>query len=290
MRLVTSDSGNGPRPGLIRDDNVIDISSHYTSLNEVIGDGDRALARLGEIDDAGAVGLHEARLRAPLKPRNIFCVGWNYLKHFEEGAAKRDEKLPEHPAFFSKALGTVIGPDDVIPAHEDVTRSLDYEVELTAVIGAPGANITRESALDNVFGYTVGNDVSARDVQRRHGGQWLKGKSLDGLCPLGPWIVTRDEIPNPQELEVTCRVNGEERQRSTTDLMIFPVAELISRLSEGMTLHPGDILLTGTPEGVAMGMDDPTYLVPGDTVECEVSSVGVLRNVVGDSGSARPEH
>ena len=277
------------RPGLVRDGRVIDISSHYASLNDVIVDGDSALARVGEIDDAGAVNLSEVRLRAPLVPQNIFCVGWNYLKHFEEGAAKRDEKLPEHPAFFSKAFGTVIGPEDDIPAHSDVTRSLDYEVELTAVIGAPGASMTRETALDNVFGYTVGNDVSARDVQRRHGGQWLKGKSLDGLCPLGPWIVTRDEIPDPQKLEVSCRVNGEERQRSTTDLMIFPVAELISRLSEGMTLQPGDILLTGTPEDVAMGMDDPTYLMPGDTVECEVSSVGVLRNAVSDSpaGSAR---
>jgi 2,4-didehydro-3-deoxy-L-rhamnonate hydrolase len=286
VRLVTFDSDDGPRPGLVRDGDVIDIGSHYTSLSDVIVDGEGALARLREIDDAPSVKLQDARLRAPLQPRNIFCVGWNYLKHFEEGAAKRDEKLPEHPAFFSKASGTVIGPYDDIPAHEDVTRSLDYEVELTVVIGASGASITRESALDNVFGYTVGNDVSARDVQRRHGGQWLKGKSLDGTCPLGPWIVTRDEIPDPQGLEVGCRVNGEERQRSATNLMIFPVAELISRLSEGMTLQPGDVMLTGTPEGVAMGMEDPTYLSPGDVVECEVSSVGSLRNTVGGSPSA----
>jgi 2,4-didehydro-3-deoxy-L-rhamnonate hydrolase len=161
-----------------------------------------------------------------------------------------------------------------------VTSSLDYEVELTVVIGAEGRSIPQDRALDHVFGYTVGNDVSAREVQRRHGNQWLKGKSLDGFCPIGPWIVTRDEIPDPQSLEVSCRVNGEERQRSGTDLMIFPVADLISRLSEGMTLAPGDILLTGTPEGVAMGMEQPRWLQPGDVVECEVASIGVLRNVI----------
>jgi 2,4-diketo-3-deoxy-L-fuconate hydrolase len=280
MRLVTFYSGGRARPGLVRDDRVTDVGSLYSSVNDIVAEGEAALERLREIEDTSGVPLAEVRLGPPLVPSNIFCVGWNYLKHFQEGAMQRDEKLPDHPAFFSKALGTVIGPSDDIPAHSDVTSSLDYEVELTVVIGAPGRSIAQERALEHVFGYTVGNDVSARDVQRRHGGQWLKGKSLDGTCPLGPWIVTRDEIPDPQKLEVVSRVNGEERQRSTTDLMMFPVADLVSRLSEGMTLRPGDVLLTGTPEGVAMGMEVPRYLAPGDVVECEVSSIGTLRNEV----------
>jgi 2,4-didehydro-3-deoxy-L-rhamnonate hydrolase len=279
MKLVTFVSGGAARPGFIDDGKVVDVGSLYSSISEIVAAGSDALERLREVEVAGPP-LNEVRLLAPLVPRNIFCVGWNYLKHFEEGAAKRNEELPEHPAFFSKASGTVIGPDAEIPAHANVTERLDYEVELTIVIGEPGANIARERALDHIFGYTVGNDVSAREVQRRHGGQWLKGKSLDGFCPLGPWIVTTDEITDPQQLEVVTRVNGQERQRSFTDRMIFPVADLISRLSEGMTLQSADVLLTGTPEGVAMGMETPNYLAPGDVVECEVSSIGVLRNTV----------
>jgi 2,4-diketo-3-deoxy-L-fuconate hydrolase len=282
MRLVTFEAAEGARPGVVHDDKVIDLTSLYSSVNEIITEGATALERIRNARGAEGPRLEDVRLLAPLFPRNIFCVGWNYLKHFQEGAAKRDEELPEHPAFFSKASGTVIGPDAEIPAHLGVTSSLDYEVELTVVIGTPGANIPAERALEHVFGYTVGNDVSAREVQRRHGGQWLKGKSLDGTCPLGPWIVTSDEIADPQKLEVSTRVNGEERQRSSTDLMIFPVADLIARLSEGMTLQPCDILLTGTPEGVAMGMATPSYLRPGDVVECEVSSLGVLRNRVAE--------
>jgi 2,4-diketo-3-deoxy-L-fuconate hydrolase len=280
MRLVTFDSGDGPRPGEVRDDRIVDVSSLYPSVNAIVEEGAAAVQRLGS--DGGAKGppVEDVSLLAPLVPRNIFCVGWNYLKHFEEGAAKRDEELPEHPAFFSKSSGTLIGPGDDIPSHKDVTSSLDYEVELAVVIGGQGTNISRADALDHVFGYTVANDVSAREVQRRHGGQWLKGKSLDGFCPLGPWIVTRDEIRDPQQLEVVTRVNGEERQRSKTDRMIFAVADLISRLSEGMTLRAGDVLLTGTPEGVAMGMETPRYLSPGDVVECEVSAIGILRNPV----------
>jgi 2,4-diketo-3-deoxy-L-fuconate hydrolase len=280
MKIVTFDDGKGARPGVVRDGRVVDAGSLFSSVNDIVEGGAAALERLRGIDDSGGRALDDVKLLAPLVPRNIFCVGWNYLKHFEEGAARLDEELPDHPAFFAKASGTLRGPGDEIPAHQDVTSKLDQEVELTVVIGNPGRDIARDRALDHVFGYTVGNDLSARDVQRRHGGQWLKGKSLDGLCPLGPWIVTSDEIPDPQRLEVSSRVNGEERQHSTTDVMIFPVADLISRLSEGMTLRPGDVLLTGTPEGVAMGMETPKYLSPGDVLECEVTSIGVLRNVI----------
>jgi len=285
VRIATFDAGRGIRPGIVRGDEVVDAGALFASVDDIVAHGREAVGRLRDIEMAEGIPLADVELRAPLTPRNIFCVGWNYLAHFEEGAAKRNEELPEHPAFFSKASGTVIGPYDDIPAHSGVTATLDYEVELTVVIGAPGANIPRERALDHVFGFTVGNDVSARDLQRRHGGQWLKGKSLDGSCPLGPWIATADEVGDPQRLELVCRVNGEERQRASTERMMFGVAELVGRLSEGMTLRQGDVLLTGTPEGVGMGMDPPTYLAPGDVVECEVSSVGLLRNKVDGAGA-----
>ena len=280
MRLVTFRQDDTVRPGIVRDGQVFDVSPAYASMREIVVGGAAALERAAAAAEGAGIALEDVRLEAPLEPRNIFCVGWNYLRHFDEGARKRGEELPDHPAFFSKACGTAIGPHDDIPAHQGVTDKLDYEAELTLVIGSPGRDIPAERALEHVFGYTVGNDVSARDLQRRHGGQWLKGKSLDGSCPLGPWIVTADEIHDPQSLRVEARVNAEPRQSSGTDRMIFPVAELVSRLSEGMTLRPGDVLLTGTPDGVGMGMDPPRFLVPGDVVECEVSSVGVIRNRV----------
>ena len=285
MRLASFRTAGGVRPGIVRGDRIVDAGGVYASVEEIVAAGDEAIARLQEIQDADGIPLDEADLGPPLVPRSVYCVGWNYLKHFEEGAAKRDEELPEHPAFFSKSVGSVIGPHDDVPLHEAVTEKLDYEVELTVVIGRTGSTIDPRNALKHVFGYTVGNDVSAREVQRRHGGQWLKGKSLDGTCPLGPWIVTRDEIPDPQAVEVISRVNGEERQRSTTELMMFPVADLISRLSEGMTLYPGDVLLTGTPEGVGMGMEPQVWLTDGDVVECEIPAIGSLRNVIRASAS-----
>ena len=199
MKIVTFRSERALRPGVVRDERVVDASSVFATVNDIVAAGESGLRALQDIDDEG-IPLGDAELGPPLVPRNIYCVGWNYLKHFEEGAAQRDEKLPEHPAFFSKASGTLAGPTDDIPAHQQVTSSLDYEVELTVVIGAEGRSIPQDRALDHVFGYTVGNDVSAREVQRRHGNQWLKGKSLDGFCPIGPWIVTRDEIPDPQQL------------------------------------------------------------------------------------------
>jgi 2,4-diketo-3-deoxy-L-fuconate hydrolase len=284
MRLVTYRHAGGQRPGVVRDDMVVDASSLFATVDDIVAAGPSALEALRTLENERVEPLAGVSLCAPLAPANIFCVGWNYLQHFAEGAARGGADLPEHPAFFSKAPGAVIGPSDEIPLHADVTSSLDYEVELAVVIGADCTTIAAERALEHVFGYTVANDVTARDLQRRHGGQWLKGKSLDGSCPLGPWIVTRDEVDDPQRLEIGSRVKGEQRQRSTTARMMWSVAELVSRLSEGMTLRPGDVVLTGTPEGVGTGMDPPVYLAAGDVVECEVSSVGVLRNVVGAAG------
>jgi 2-keto-4-pentenoate hydratase/2-oxohepta-3-ene-1,7-dioic acid hydratase in catechol pathway len=181
----------------------------------------------------------------------------------------------------------VIGPGDAIPVHLAVSTKVDYEVELGVVIGKRGRDIPAAQAFDHVFGYTIINDVSARDIQRRHGGQFLKGKGLDGSCPIGPWIVTRDEIPDPGQLGIRLWVNGELRQNANTRDMIFPIAELIQSLSEGMTLEPGDLLATGTPSGVGYAMGEPQFLRQGDVVVCEIEQIGRLENTVFELGAER---
>jgi 2-keto-4-pentenoate hydratase/2-oxohepta-3-ene-1,7-dioic acid hydratase in catechol pathway len=189
-----------------------------------------------------------------------------------------DRELPDWPTFFTKATETVIGPYDDIRYDAALSTRMDYEGELAVVVGARGRSIPEGSALDHVLGYVVANDITARDIQRRHGGQWTKGKSIDGTCPVGPWIVTRDEIADPQALELECFVNGERRQRRSTADMAFSVARLISELSLGMTLLPGDIILTGTPEGV--GYPQERWLRPGDQVVTSLSGLGTLVNAV----------
>jgi 2-keto-4-pentenoate hydratase/2-oxohepta-3-ene-1,7-dioic acid hydratase in catechol pathway len=213
-------------------------------------------------------------LEAPLPrpPRNVVCLGRNYAEH----AAERGAAAPEHPVFFTKAPECVIGPGAPI-VHHRATRELDYEVELAVVLGRTGRDLRPEAALDHVFGYTVVNDVTARDLQKRHQ-QWFKGKSLDTFCPMGPVLVTADEIPDPQALAIALRVNGETRQSSHTSKMIFPVAECIAVLSVAFTLRPGDVIATGTPEGV--GAASGRFLRPGDRVEAEVEKIGVLANPV----------
>jgi 2-keto-4-pentenoate hydratase/2-oxohepta-3-ene-1,7-dioic acid hydratase in catechol pathway len=279
VRFVSFRSDDGLKPGLVAGDEVADLSGDFSSVLDIIAGGASGEAE-AVASNAPRKRLDELALDAPVRPPSVYCVGWNYLRHFEEGAGKMDIELPEHPAFFSKSRGSVIGPYDDIPLHAAVTAQLDWEAELTVVIGRPFRDASPEEALGNVFGYMVGNDVSARELQKRHGGQWLKGKGLDGTCPLGPWIVTADEVPDPQSLRVTSRVNGETKQDSSTERMIFPVAELLALLSEGMTLHPGDVLLTGTPEGVGMGRTPQEFLGDGDVVECEVDGLGTIRNVV----------
>ncbi|MPZ70399.1 MAG: 5-carboxymethyl-2-hydroxymuconate isomerase, partial [Actinobacteria bacterium] len=214
MRLVTFEVGGVARPGVVDGGEIVDLGASFESINAVIRGGAEAeaLTTIEEVIAAGErVSLEGTKLAAPLVPENVFCVGWNYLKHFEEGAAQSDEELPEHPAFFSKSRTSVTGPFDDVPSHAGVTDKLDWEAELAVVIGTRGRDLTPENALEHVFGYTVGNDLSARDLQRRHGGQWIKGKSLDGTCPLGPWIVTRDEIADPQDVVVYSSVNGVEK-------------------------------------------------------------------------------
>ncbi len=226
---------------------------------------------------AGKVVLH-----APIpRPRkNVFCVGWNYLEHFEEGAKARPhvQEMPAHPAFFTKAPTTVNGPYSDVPAHAGVTQKLDWEVELGVIIGRGGRNITEADAMKHIFGYTVVNDVSAREVQRQHGQQWFKGKSLDGHCPMGPWIATADEVREPQNLHLTSRVNGVTKQDSNTSYMYFKIPRIIAELSAGLTLEPGDIILTGTPAGVGHARNPPEFMKPGDILETEITGLGLLRN------------
>jgi 2-keto-4-pentenoate hydratase/2-oxohepta-3-ene-1,7-dioic acid hydratase in catechol pathway len=227
------------------------------------------------------------RLHAPIpRPRkNVFCVGWNYLEHFEEGGRKLkdDRELPKHPVFFTKVPTTVTGPYETIPFHGHLSTSLDWEVELGVVIGTAGRDISEQDAMRHVFGYTCVNDLSWRDIQRRHGGQWFKGKSLDGTCPMGPWIVTADSL-DAGDLRVTTRVNGVAKQDSRTKFLYFKLPRLIAELSAGMTLEPGDIISSGTPEGVGYARNPPEFLAPGDLLETEIEGIGTMRNPVGDGG------
>lgn len=227
--------------------------------------------------------LSEVELLSPI-PRlnkNVFCVGLNYSDHVAEGnrAFGREVSEQQVPVFFTKPPTAVIGPNADILLHRAVSEQLDWEAELGLVIGREGRNISRDQALQYVFGYTLVNDVTSRDVQSRHK-QWFRGKGLDGSCPIGPWIVTADEIPDPQALEISCRVNGETMQSANTAQMIFSVAEIIEYLSAGLTLEPGDIIATGTPSGVGFARTPPLWLKDGDLVETEVSAIGVMRNTV----------
>ncbi len=256
-----------------------------TDMLGLIAMGDRGTVRLHEMLELlprhaldTAPRLDAVRLAPPIPrpPRNVLCVGHNYAAHLLE----QGKTLPDKPTIFTKAPSSVIGPNDPIPIDPAVSEKIDWEVELAVVIGVGGRGIKRAQALEHVYGYMVLNDVSARDIQYAHGGQFFLGKSLDASCPIGPWIVTADELGDPQQLEVTARVNGTVKQHAETSDMIFPVAELIEWLSRGMTLERGDIIATGTPGGVGHFRTPPEYLRPGDVLESEVSRIGVLRNPV----------
>ena len=261
------------------------------TLQAIIDGGEAALEAVRALVSAAEAGDHAdarhapgTRLLAPLPvPRkNVFCVGRNYAEHIAEGdrAQKRNVGVTEYPVYFTKPPTAVIGPGAEIPIFPALSEAIDYEVELTVVIGRRGRDIAKEDAFDHVFGYTIMNDITARDVQRRHGGQYFKGKALDGSCPLGPWIVTADAIGDPQALSIGLSVNGESRQRGTTASMIFDIPTLIASLSEGLTLQPGDILATGTPSGVGYAMDPPKFLKDGDTVVCDIAEIGRLENTL----------
>jgi len=289
MRLVTFIHNDHATLGLMNDRHVLPLSpadGWPLSLLDLIATGPETLQRLQTAVPtlaraATRLPLESVRLLAPIpRPRkNVMCIGWNYAEHVSESAAasKREENVPTDPVVFTKNVTSVAGPGDDIPAHPGVTTQLDWEVELGVILGIGGRAIPRERALTHVFGYTVINDISARDLQFRHK-QFFLGKSLDGACPMGPVVVTADEIPDPQDLNLRCRVNGELKQDSNTRHMIFDVATIISVLSRGMTLEPGDIIATGTPSGVGFARQPPEYLRAGDVVECEIDGIGRLRN------------
>ncbi|MDQ6932342.1 MAG: fumarylacetoacetate hydrolase family protein [Candidatus Eremiobacteraeota bacterium] len=228
------------------------------------------------------IPLENVRLDAPLRPgKNVFCVGRNYLEHAREGAraAGRELKLPDVPTFFTKPPTSIVGPNASVRLSRKVSSEYDWEGELAVIIGKRLRDIPEESALDAVFGYTCLNDITARDVQRAHI-QWFKGKGLDDSCPLGPCVVGPDELGNPQALQLTVRVNGAEKQYASTSSMIFSVARIISELSKGLTLEPGDIIATGTPQGVGFARTPPEFFQDQDIVEVEIQPIGVLRNQI----------
>lgn len=296
LKLVTfaPHAGGGPRAGaMLNEGEILDLAAAglpYPDMMAVIAAGAPGLAAiraaLASPRAAAVVKRAEAALLAPIpRPaRNIFCVGRNYMDHVAEGDRTRgitQSEVPKFPQFFTKAPETVIAPGATIPDHgaSGVTQWLDYEAELALVIGKPGANIAKEDALSHVFGWTIGNDVTGRDLQRRYG-QWFKGKSLDGSCPLGPWIVPAEDL-DASDIAIELWVNQEKRQSSRTSKMIFDVKEIIHHLSIGFTLRTGDVVLTGTPEGVGYAMQPPQVLKGGDVVRIAIEGIGELANPVG---------
>ncbi len=299
MRLVTYQplNTNDLFTGIqIAKDQVLDIVKEacargstlkVTTMLDIINGGEPVMALLREIEakpTTAPISLTKALLKSPIpRPtKNVFCVGWNYLDHFAEGGnmLKDNRELPQYPVFFTKTPTTVNGPFDVIPTDDKVSTQLDWEVELGVIIGTTAKNIAEADAMKHIFGYTVINDVSWRDIQRRHGGQWHKGKSLDGTCPMGPCIVTADAL-DPTALDVECRVNGMVKQKSNTKHLYFKIPRLIHDLSEGMTLEAGDIISTGTPEGVGFARTPPEFMKDGDLMETEIHGIGVMRNPIG---------
>ncbi|AEH50251.1 fumarylacetoacetate hydrolase family protein [Pseudothermotoga thermarum] len=241
-----------------------------------ISHGDLSKIKIPE-DKGSWIKFQEVKFFAPFpKPvRNVFCVGRNYQDHVRE-LSKKDLEI-KHPQFFTKATTAVTGPYDDVYIHPEVTSQVDYEAELAVVIGKPGRNIPEDRVYEYIFGYTIINDLTARDLQKNHE-QWFKGKSLDSFCPMGPWIVTKDEIGWPVELDIKSFVNGELRQNSNTKHMIFSISKLISILSQGMTLLPGDVIATGTPAGVGAGFTPPKFLKSGDVVRIEIEKIGFIEN------------
>ena len=290
MRLVTFEDRRGARMGVLEGEQVADVTAHSPDLpKEVVAycDSGRLQELRRALDGAPRLRLEDVRLRAPIpRPaKNIFCVGKNYHEHAREfhdsgfDASAGAAAIPDLPIIFSKAATTVIGPGDPIPGSRDTTQSVDYEGELTVVIGKTARGVKKVDAYDYVFGYTIINDVTSRTLQHAHK-QWFLGKNLDGFCPMGPCIVTADEVPDVTRLRLETRVNGEVRQNADVSDLIFDIPTLIETISGVMTLQPGDLIATGTPVGVGIGFKPPKYLKPGDTVSVTIEPIGTLTNPV----------
>lgn len=256
---------------------VIDFIEAYDNVkNKVIS---------GLENEPKAIALEEIKMLSPIpQPKHdILCLGLNYKAHVEEfkHAADNRQEDEKQPVYFTKRASFVLGGGAEIPSHSDITKALDYEAELAIIIGKQCKNVKKQDVFDYIFGYSISNDVTARDLQKNHV-QFTFGKGLDGFAVVGPWIVTEDEFDRPPVLGVKSIVNGEVRQDSSTGLLIYDIPYIISQLSSGITLYPGDIILTGTPGGVGFAMDPPKVLKTGDTVECVVENIGVLRNTIGE--------
>ncbi|HRP47473.1 MAG: fumarylacetoacetate hydrolase family protein [Trueperaceae bacterium] len=283
MKLARVRQEGGVRAAVVEGETFALLPEEFSDLATVIEGGVEALAAIRRsLPAADRVPFDDALLCAPLTrfKRDILCTGWNYLDHFMEGIGKREGQevdIPKKPTFFTKGPNTVIGPREPIAYDPEVSSKWDYEAEMALVIGQAGRSIDPASALDHVWGYLLANDISQRDLQRAHGGQWLKGKSIDRTMPLGPWLVTADEIDGAN-VRLRCTVNGEVLQDASTSQMAFSIPTLIAELSFGMTLEPGDVLLTGTPSGVGNAREPQRFLADGDEVVVSGSGLGELRN------------
>jgi 2,4-diketo-3-deoxy-L-fuconate hydrolase len=271
LKLVTYSTGDGaPKVGYIENGEVRPLGG--ANLLEYIEHGRSAERQPG----GEAAALEEVRLHAPItRPGKIVAIGLNYVDHAEETG----QPIPEVPVVFGKYPNTIIGPGEPIRIPP-IASQIDYEAELTIVIGRRARNVSEDEAIEYVFGYTNANDVSARDLQFSEGGQWTRSKSIDTFCPTGPYIATRDEIPDPHNLYIRCILNGEVVQDGHTSKMIFSVAEMVSFLSQGMTLEPGDLIITGTPPGVGMAREPQLWMKPGDEVSIEIEGLETLTNPV----------
>jgi 2-keto-4-pentenoate hydratase/2-oxohepta-3-ene-1,7-dioic acid hydratase in catechol pathway len=283
MRLVTIQTGATLAPAVVQGDYVVPLSAvdlgAPASLRELIEQGARGLAVASQAARTGTgMALAKVRLAAPIgNPEKILCIGLNYRDHAIETKAP----IPAEPVVFNKLPTTLLAPEGIIKLPA-VSGEVDYEAELVVVIGKAGRDIAEQDAMDYVFGYTCGNDVSARDWQKnKPAKQWLLGKSFDTFAPLGPMIVTKDEVADPGRLPISLKLNGETMQSSNTDQLIFSIPQLIAYISQVATLKPGDLIFTGTPSGVGMARTPPVWLKKGDRVEVEIGGIGVLRNSVG---------
>ncbi|HXV12142.1 MAG TPA: fumarylacetoacetate hydrolase family protein [Burkholderiales bacterium] len=294
MRLVTFSDDKGTRVGVHdpASNSIVDLSAGTRlppDMNAFIALGKNGLARARRAvrSGEGRIPFDSVKLRAPIpRPaKNILCVGKNYHDHAQEFQASGvdatgKETIPEVPIIFTKWPNSVIGPGEPIPSANDYTNTTDYEGELAVVMGEGGRNISKKDAYGHVYGYTIVNDVSARTIQNRHR-QWFLGKSADGYCPMGPCIVTSDEVKDVTQLQLVTKVNGELRQSAYVTQLIFDIPTLIETISRLMTLEPGDLIATGTCAGVGIGFNPPRYLKPGDRVAVTIEPIGTLENPVG---------
>jgi 2,4-didehydro-3-deoxy-L-rhamnonate hydrolase len=275
VKVARFSAGAGPRVGMVEGDAIVDL-----------GPGSVLDVALGQSTQRGpAHAIEEVRLLCPVAPltRNAFCVGWNYLRHFDETEPRREASItepPSRPTFFTKATRAVVGPRDPIEGHASLTAMLDWEVELAVVIGRPGRDISEGQAMDHVAGFMVALDVTARDITRAHGGQWFRGKSLDRTAPIGPWLVTPDELGDLGGRSIVCVVNGEVVQSAVLGDMHFSVERILSELSAGLSLEAGDVILTGTPEGTGVARTPGRFLAIGDIVEASIDGIGQIRSEV----------